>query len=148
MGQVINASNKELTANATISENTVLVVDDDKVSVIYVAAILEQKGYSVQAAHNASEGLALLAHQQFGVVISDYQMPEMDGSLFLERVRWNYPDMVRIMLSGEGNLDCFDASINRAAIYQFLTKPIAADSLCTTVQQAFRWRRTGLFPTS
>lgn len=147
MNRVRYASNQVVASSAAKTpERTVLVVDDDNVSIIYVAAVLERDGYSVQVAHDAAEGLALLARQQVGVVISDYRMPDIDGILFLERVRWDYPQTVRIMLSGDSNLDILDNSINRSAIYQFLAKPVAADTLCSTVQQAFQWRQTGLFP--
>lgn len=144
MGPVITTNDKVLlteASNTTTSERTVLVVDNDSASARYVAAVLEHDGYTVHVAREAAEGLALLSQHPVGVVISDYRMPNMHGGTFLEQVRQDYPPIVRIMLS---SLDAWDATINRGMIYRFLTKPVSADTLRTTLQQAFQLWGTAL----
>lgn len=129
-------------ANTMTAARTVLVVDADHVSAIYVAAVLENDGYTVQLARVAAEGLALLAQHPVGVVITDYRIPDMDGGTFLEQVRRDYPPIVRIMLS---SVDSLDASINQSVIYRFLIKPVSTNTLRTTVHQAFQFGKTGLY---
>ena len=119
-------------------ERTLLLVDDEEDIGAALARLLRPYGYRILRAKSGREGLALLAQNEAGVVVSDQRMPEMSGVEFLTRVRELYPDTVRIVLSGYADLDSVTDAINRGAIYKFLTKPWDNETLCANIMEAFR----------
>lgn len=119
-------------------ERTILLVDDEEEIGAALARLLRRDGYKILRAKNAKEGLALLAEQEVGVVISDQRMPEMTGVEFLTQVKELYPNTIRIVLSGYADIDAVMDAINRGAIYKFFTKPWDNETLRAEVLEAFR----------
>ena len=70
------------------------------------------------------------------VVVSDMRMPGMDGAEFLTAVREGWPDVVRILLTGQADLEAAIAAVNRGQIFRFLTKPCPPDVLLPTLETA------------
>lgn len=118
-------------------ERTLLLVDDEQNILSALSRLFRRDGYRVLTANSGAEGLALLADNKVGVILSDQRMPEMSGSEFLSLVKDRYPDTARIMLSGYTELASVTDAINRGAIYKFLTKPWEDDLLRDNVRQAF-----------
>ncbi len=118
-------------------ERTLLLVDDEQNILSSLTRLFRRDGYRVLTANGGSEGLALLAENKVGVILSDQRMPEMSGSEFLSKVTALYPDTVRIMLSGYTDLASVTDAINRGAIYKFLTKPWEDELLRDNVREAF-----------
>jgi response regulator RpfG family c-di-GMP phosphodiesterase len=83
----------------------------------------------------------LQAEGPFAVVIADFRMPEMDGIQFLSRVKEVSPDTVRIMLTGQADLNTAIDAVNSGHIFRFLTKPCPADTLTDTIQTGIRQYR-------
>ena len=79
----------------------ILIVDDDKKLCRLVADYLEPMGYEVDAAHNGSQGLELILKGNYGAVILDVMMPQMDGFEVLKRLR-EESDIPVIMLTARG----------------------------------------------
>ena len=104
-------------------ERTLLLVDDEENITSALVRLLRRDGYNILRANSGEAGLALLAQNEVGVIISDQRMPEMSGVEFLSKVRERYPDTVRIVLSGYTELNSVTDAINRGAVYKFLTKP-------------------------
>jgi response regulator RpfG family c-di-GMP phosphodiesterase len=121
-----------------MTERILLLVDDDENVVASLMRLLRRDGYQILRANSGKEGLALLASNTVGVIISDQRMPEMTGVEFLSQVKETYPDTVRIVLSGYTELNSVTDAINRGAIYKFLTKPWDDDLLRANVEEAFR----------
>jgi diguanylate cyclase (GGDEF)-like protein len=117
---------------------TLLVVDDEPNIRAALKRLFRPDGYEVLAAASAREGFELLATHEVQVILSDQRMPEMSGTEFLERMCELYPDTIRIVLSGYTDLDTITDSINRGAIYKFLTKPWDGELLRRHVREAFR----------
>src|ERR1700754_1010076 len=91
-------------ANSMPAKPIVLCVDDDPGVVKGLARTLK-KGYEVRTALSGREGLDLLATQpDVAVVISDMQMPHMDGATFLAEARKAAPDAIRILLTGSDDV--------------------------------------------
>jgi len=118
-------------------ERTLLLVDDEQNIMSALSRLFRRDGYRILTANSGTEGLALLAENQVGVILSDQRMPEMSGSEFLSLVKDRFPDTVRIMLSGYTDLASVTDAINRGAIYKFLTKPWEDELLRDNVQRAF-----------
>ena len=84
----------------------------------------------------------MLANNCISVIISDLRMPGMNGIEFLSRVKKLYPDTVRIILSGHGDLASVTDAINHGAIYQFLSKPWDDGVMLDTINDAFRYHQS------
>lgn len=98
--------------------------------------------HDLLTAQSGAEGLELIESEgPFDVVVSDMQMPGMDGATFLSAVRTRAPDTERILLTGHADLTAALRAINEGAIFRFLTKPCASEVLLRTVEEAAELRR-------
>jgi response regulator RpfG family c-di-GMP phosphodiesterase len=114
----------------------VLCVDDDPFIPASVGRVL-RRSFDVVGAHSAAAGLTLVRQgPPFAVVISDYQMPGMDGATFLQQVRQLAPDTVRVLLTGRSDLAAAVAAVNQGQIYRFLAKPAAPEVLLPVITAA------------
>ena len=118
-------------------ERTLLLVDDEENILHALLRLLRRDGYTILTAHGGAEGLAVLAEQPVGVILSDQRMPEMSGVEFLEHAKEIQPDTVRLMLSGYTELHAVTDAINRGSIYRFITKPWDDEVLRASIRQAF-----------
>jgi two-component system cell cycle sensor histidine kinase/response regulator CckA len=115
----------------------ILIVDDEPYILSSLTRLFQQEGYELMTASSGEEGLSLLRRfNPVPLVISDYQMPGMNGAEFLEQVYNEWPDTVRIILSLYGDLDAVLSAINRGHIYKFISKPWNNDDLKITVANA------------
>ena len=119
----------------------ILLVDDE-------ANILEahqrqfRKQFQVHTALGGEQGLKTLRAQgPFAVVVSDFRMPGMDGNQFLSCVRQFHQDTVRMMLTGNADLDMAMEAVNQGAIFRFLTKPCPPETLATALEAGVKQYR-------
>ncbi|MHB1226296.1 MAG: EAL domain-containing protein [Desulfurivibrionaceae bacterium] len=122
---------------APLQSRTLLIVDDDLLTLAALQRMLDDEGYRVLAAADGHEGLELLTKNQVQVILSDQRMPGMSGTEFLSRVKNLYPDMVRMILSGYAELDVVVQAVNEGAIYKFFSKPWEAEQLRVQIRDAF-----------
>lgn len=119
----------------------VLFVDDEPRVLDGLSLHVERKFDAVMAT-GAREGLAALAGgEPFAVVVSDMRMPEMDGAEFLAKVRAKWPLTVRLLLTGQTDLDSAISAVNDGQIFRFLTKPCPPPTLVGAVQAAVEQHR-------
>lgn len=117
----------------------ILLVDDEPLVLRALARIL--KAYDVTTAANGDKALVLAEKQTFDLVISDYNMPGMNGIRFLEYFMRLQPGAIRIMLTGFANLDNTKAAINNAEVFRFINKPWNNDELLYSVSKALEHKR-------
>jgi len=113
--------------------NRILFVDDEP---NVLNAIRRQLGsnFKLEMAVGPKEGLAALKKKgPFAVVVSDLRMPLIDGIQFLTKVRDMSPDTVRIMLTGNADLDAAVKAVNEGNVFRFLTKPCAEKELISVL---------------
>lgn len=113
----------------------VLLVDDDDAA-LALAAALEGSPYEVLTARSAAEALEVLDREDVQVVVSDEWMPGMRGVELLAQVAREYPYIVRILLTGDPQLDAAVRAINEGEIFRFLTKPCSAVTLDGVIREA------------
>jgi len=112
----------------------VLYVDDDA-NVLAAYQRICRKRFNMETALGGEEGLEAIASRgPFAVVISDMRMPRMDGIQFLSKVRQIDPDSVRMMLTGNADLQTAIDAVNEGHIFRFLTKPCPKPVLLKAVQ--------------
>jgi len=114
---------------------TVLVVDDEQRSLETLRRTLEED-FTVFTAQSAEEGEVVMAREFVHIVLSDQRMPGMQGVEFLHRVRSQWPDTVRLILSGYTDAEDIIAGINQAGIWQYLLKPWHPEQLLLTLKSA------------
>lgn len=117
---------------------SVLLVDDESNVIEALMRALHKEPYEIFSAGSADEALDILAHQTVDVVVSDEMMPGMKGSELLALVNNEYPETVRIMLTGHANLDSALRAINEGQIYRYLQKPCNELELKLTIRQAIQ----------
>lgn len=112
-----------------------LVDDDENILAAYKRHLL--KKYKVATSMNGDEGLIVLKeHGPFAVVVSDYRMPGMDGIEFLSAARKVSPDTVRVMLTGQADMQAAIDAINQGNLFRFLTKPCTLINFVSTLNAA------------
>src|ERR1700716_4352369 len=94
-------------------DKSILLVDDEESVRDSLSSVLEREGYKVHQADGGEEGLRLLKEVPgIQLVISDHNMPGMTGVDFLKLVRERFPEVVRIMLTGDPDPQTIIRSIN------------------------------------
>ncbi|CAG1012137.1 partial Hydrogenase transcriptional regulatory protein hupR1, partial [Burkholderiales bacterium] len=96
----------------------VLIVDDEQRSLETLRRTLEEE-FRVVVAASAEDALRVLESEFVQVVLSDQRMPNMSGVEFLRRVREQWPDAIRMIISGYTDPADIIAAVNDAGIYQF-----------------------------
>ena len=116
----------------------ILCVDDDANILAAYQRNLRQL-YKIETALGGEEGLKILAQKgPFAVVVSDLRMPGMDGIQFLAQAKDLSPDTVRIMLTGNADMQTAIDAVNEGNIFRFLTKPCATKLMLLTLEAAVR----------
>lgn len=113
-----------------------LIVDDelDNLDLLYRTF---RRDFQVLKAGSGIEALEMLATQgEVAVIISDQRMPEMKGTEFLSKTLPNFPDTMRIILTGFTDIEDLVEAINSGQVYKYITKPWDAGELKAVVQQA------------
>jgi signal transduction histidine kinase len=117
------------------TKHTLLVVDDEPDVVKSVQDLL-RFDYKVLGTTRAADALRLLREQPVHVVISDQRMPEMTGVEFLRQLREQYPDTVRLLITGYADIRAVIDAINQGNVYRYITKPWEPEELQAVIREA------------
>ncbi len=118
-------------------KGAVLIIDDEQPLLEVYAAALSQH-FDVAQATSVHEADALLRTKRFKVVVSDHLMPGGNGMGFLVRVREEYPEMQRVLVTAYMKPEMLLRSVNEAALFRYLLKPISLAELVKVVQEAVK----------
>jgi response regulator RpfG family c-di-GMP phosphodiesterase len=119
----------------------ILFVDDEPNVLDGIRRTL-RKHSELHTAAGGAEGLRLLSEAgPFALVVSDMRMPLMNGVQFLAKVRELAPDTVRMILSGQSDLQATIAAVNDGHIYRFLNKPCPLEQLLSAVEDGLKQYR-------
>lgn len=129
-----------------MSEPVIICVDDESIVLKSLKReLFEAFGdtYEIETAESAEEALEvfqdLLADQQeVPVVISDHIMPDMKGAELLHRIHEMSPATLKIMLTGQADLEAVTSAVNQADLYRYIGKPWEKTDLVLTVKEAIR----------
>ncbi len=106
----------------------VLFVDDDEANLIVCEAACDGD-FEVLTATSAEAAMAWMRREEVGVIIADQRMPGTSGVELLERVRVEYPDTVRLLITAYSDVQAAVAAINRGRVRRYLRKPWEPDEL-------------------
>jgi len=119
-----------------MSKPKILVVDDepDNLDLLYRTFYQE---FIVLRAESGTAALEILAREgDVAVIISDQRMPGMSGTEFLSLTATQYPDTIRIILTGYTDVEDLVEAINSGKVFKYVTKPWEAEALQALVRQA------------
>jgi response regulator RpfG family c-di-GMP phosphodiesterase len=117
-------------------QHTVLFVDDEENILHSLKRLLRKEGYRMLTANSGSDGLEMLKEHDVHLVVTDQRMPGMSGTEFLAKVKENYPEVIRIVLSGYTDVDAITESINKGNVYKFMLKPWNDQNVKLEIKQA------------
>ena len=118
-------------------KDAILVIDDEKPMLdIYAAAL--GSAFEVTTAQSAREAEFILYKKTFKVIISDHLMPGGNGMNLLVRAREEFPHTQRVLVTGYMKPEMLMRSVNEAALFRYLLKPISITELLKVVQDAAR----------
>jgi len=124
--------------DSALPRSRILCVDDEPRVLAALSRQLHQL-FTLVTAESGAEGLTRLAAEEpFAVVVSDMRMPLMDGAAFLAAVRQHYPDTVRILLTGQADLNDAATAVNKGGIFRFLQKPCPPEDLLAALRDGVR----------
>jgi DNA-binding NtrC family response regulator len=118
----------------------ILIVDDEE-SIRSALRRVLRRDYQLSFASSAAEALERLRQERPDVVLSDHLMPEMTGLELLKRCRLLYPNMGRVVLTGQAEMTMVISAINEGNVFRFLTKPWDEDELKLTLHLAVEHAR-------
>lgn len=113
----------------------ILAIDDDSIIRTLLTNMLRKAGYEVITASDGSAGLKLALEEDPDIVITDYQMPGMDGMQVLENIKKSKASLPVIMLTAHGDIALTIKSM-QAGAYDYLEKPIKMDEMLLVVKNA------------
>lgn len=97
--------------------------------------------YEVETAKCGLDALRLLREMEFDVIVADMRMPGIDGAELLATVYEQYPDIVRLLLTGHADADAARRAVNEGRIFRYLDKPCSSERLIETIEEALEVRR-------
>jgi len=123
-----------------MTEKVLFVDDEDHI----LQSIKRQlrKRFQIYTAPGGEDALDILKNEgPFAVIVSDMRMPIIDGIQLLSKVRDLYPDVVRLMLTGNADQETAIEAVNKGQIFRFLSKPCPTATLVTSIALAQRQHR-------
>jgi len=115
----------------------ILVVDDEESIREFLEIMLKKEGYEVTSAEDGAKAKDLLAKKSFDMVISDLQMPNMNGIELLKHVKDSSPEMLFMMITAFGTTENAVEAMKMGA-YDYLTKPFKIDEVRINIANALR----------
>lgn len=119
-----------------------LLVDDSQNMLKALQRTFRTEGYKLLTANSAREAMALLRREgDIDMVISDENMPEISGTELLKMARQEYPNAIRMMLTGLTDFEVAKNAINKGEIYKFFNKPWDDFELTLSVKYALKQKQ-------
>ena len=110
---------------------------DDEANVLSALKRQFRKQYAVSTAEGGAEALKKIAQEgPFSVIVSDMQMPEMNGIQFFQVAQQMAPESVRLMLTGNADQQTAVDAVNKGSVFSFYTKPCAPEVMSQAIEKA------------
>lgn len=116
---------------------TALFVDNDQHMVSSFKRNIRSKEITILTASNGEEALNILKSKSVHVLITDIHMPKINGIKLISHVADIYPQIIRIAISGEADIEDIKQLINRGHIWQYIEKPFSMGHLFVTIKNAY-----------
>jgi len=115
----------------------ILVVDDEENARIALSRLLTKEGFAVDSVSNGFEALSYLRQQEVNLIITDINMPEMNGITFLKELNKSFPDSNVIMITAYGGVESYIESMSLGA-FEYINKPVKVGELKSILKKIFK----------
>jgi DNA-binding NtrC family response regulator len=112
----------------------ILVVDDEENTRACLTELLASEGYRVASAGDGVEALNCLQGGDYQLVITDINMPRMNGMAFLDQLNRDHPELDVIMVTAFGGVDSYVQAMKQG-VYEYLHKPVKLEDLRSVMQK-------------
>jgi two-component system, probable response regulator PhcQ len=116
----------------------ILLVDDSPNVLSALIRVFKSEGYKIFTADSGKHALEIMKKEDIDLIICDENMPEMPGLELLRFARIQYPQIIRIMLTGMFDLELAKNAINKGEVYKFFNKPWDDFELIISVRYALK----------
>jgi len=128
---MIQEQNKE----AINQKYNVLYVDDEEINLrIFKSGF--RRSYNVFTALSGQEAIELMRKENIHLIVTDQKMPEMSGTELLEQTVDEFPNLMRIILTGFADIEAIIKAINKCGVYKYVTKPYDKGEMKLTMDKA------------
>jgi DNA-binding NtrC family response regulator len=118
------------------SAKRILVVDDEENARIGLSRLLAKEGFEVDAVSNGFEALDFLRQTPVNLIVTDINMPDMNGIAFLKELNRSFPQSNVIMITAHGGVESYIEAMNLGA-FEYLNKPVKIEELKSVVRKIF-----------
>ena len=118
-----------------------LFVDDEPNVLKALKRLFRNTDFNIHLAESGQAGLTILQQQPIDLIISDMRMPQMDGAEFLAQAAQQWPETVRILLTGYADIESTIAAVNKGKIYCYCSKPWEDNELRILVSNALEQKQ-------
>jgi DNA-binding NtrC family response regulator len=115
----------------------ILVVDDEENARIGLSRLLSNEGFLVDSVANGYEALNYLRQQEVNLIISDINMPEMNGITFLKELNKSFPKSNVIMITAYGGVESYIEAMN-LGVFEYINKPVKIEELKSILKKIFK----------
>jgi len=129
-----------MTATIPPDAPTILVVDDSQLEQRYVAKLLGAQGWRICFARNGLEALEAMAQELPSVVLTDMQMPKMNGLALVERIREKFPQVPVVLMTGSGS-ERVAVEALKAGAADYVPKQALAHDLAAVLERVLSVRQ-------
>lgn len=115
---------------------SILIVDDEENARLGLTKLLAKEGFSVASVGNGFEALQYLKDNKPHVVVTDINMPGMNGLTFLRELNRLYPGIDVIMITAFGEIESYIEAMNLGA-FEYINKPVNVEDLKKILDKLF-----------
>lgn len=131
---MIQSSREHLVSNHL---KRILVVDDEENARYGLSKLLTNEGFMVDSVSNGFEALNYLRQQEVNLIVTDINMPEMNGITFLKELNKNFPNSNVIMITAYGGVESYIEAMNLGA-FEYINKPVKIEELKSILKKIFK----------
>lgn len=121
----------------SIKERPSILYIDDEINNLAAFHAEFRKLYDIYTADSGDKAKIILKSQEIHIIISDQRMPDITGVEFLESIVDDYPDPIKMLLTGYDDVEPIITAINKVGIFRYVTKPWDGNELKMTIQNAY-----------
>ena len=122
------------------TEKRILIVDDEENARIGLSRLLSREGFQVASVSNGYEALDYLRQHTVNLIVTDINMPEMNGIAFLKELNRSFPQSNVIMITAYGGVETYIEAMNLGA-FEYLNKPVKIEELKSVLGKIFKEQR-------
>jgi DNA-binding response OmpR family regulator len=126
-----------MTSSSSQVRGHILVIDDDRSARMLLERVLVKAGHTVQLADTAEEGLAALQASTYDLLITDKNLPGIDGLELLRRARQRTPHLKAILITGFPSEET-KSSASELGVHSYVTKPFGVHDIVEVCAAALR----------